>query len=123
MNKTKLFASYQVNDDKLSKSEEKEVLRYLNKNISKFDIVIVSDYGHGFITSKIASLISKRSKFLSLNTQINSSNIGFHSLNKYQKSDLIIINEKELRYELRNKDKDLNSLIKELCKIKRLNQL
>ena len=63
LNKTKLFASYQVNDDKLSKSEEKEVLRYLNKNISKFDVVIVSDYGHGLL-AEIASLISKRSKFI-----------------------------------------------------------
>lgn len=117
-NNIKLFAAYKVNDNAISNSEENEVLKYLDKNLPKFDIVIVSDYGHGFITSKIASLISKKSKFLSLNTQINSSNIGYHSLNKYQKSDLILINEKELRYELRDKYSNLNSLIKKLCQFK-----
>ncbi len=120
LNKTKLFASYQVNDTKISKAEENEVLKYLNTELPKFDLVIVSDYGHGFITSNIASLISRKAKFLSLNTQINSSNIGFHSLNKYHKSDLIVINEKELRYELRDKDKDLKILIKKLSTVKKV---
>ena len=39
------------------------------------------------ITPKIAKFISNKKKFLSLNAQINSTNIGLHNINKYKKID------------------------------------
>ena len=38
----------------------------LMKNIKKFDLVIVSDYGHGLISKK-CEIITKHSKFIALN--------------------------------------------------------
>jgi rfaE bifunctional protein kinase chain/domain/rfaE bifunctional protein nucleotidyltransferase chain/domain len=109
----KTLGVYSLNDENLEPSQEKVVLNHL-KNIKKYDLVIVADYGHGFITKKIANLISKTSPFLSLNAQINSSNSGFHSLNKYSKCDSIIINESELRHEMRSRQGDLRKLMLEL---------
>ena len=104
---------YSLNDENLQPSQEKVVLNHL-KNIKKYDLVIVADYGHGFITEKIANLISKNSPFFSLNAQINSSNSGFHSLKKYSKCDSIIINESELRHEMRSRQGDLKKLMLKL---------
>jgi rfaE bifunctional protein kinase chain/domain/rfaE bifunctional protein nucleotidyltransferase chain/domain len=110
----KVLGVYQLNDDALDFNNEKKFQKIISKNISKFDLVVISDYGHGLISNKTARLISKKSKFLALNAQINAANIGFHSLNKYKNVDCIIINEKEIRYELRNRDGDIKVLMKKL---------
>ena len=91
-------------------------MKYLSKNLNKFDLVIISDYGHGFITDKISKLISIKSKKVVINAQVNANNQGQHTLEKYKKSLCVIINESEMRSELRDKDGDLKFLIKKLSK-------
>ena len=76
----------------------------------------MSDYGHGLISDNTAKLIVKKSKFSAVNTQLNSSNLGFHVISKYLGANLITINETEMRHELRNKTEDRLSLIKILSK-------
>ena len=88
------------------------MLKYINSH----DLVIVSDYGHGLISDNTAKLIVKKSKFVAVNTQLNSSNLGFHVISKYLGANLITINETEMRHELRNKTDDRVSLIKILTK-------
>ena len=56
--------------------------------------------------------MSKNSNFFSLNAQINSANAGFHPLDKHFSANCLIINETELRYELRNRDENIEKLIK-----------
>ena len=89
---------------------------YLDELIPKHDLVIVSDYGHGFISRKTANHISKKSIFTSLNAQINAANIGYHTMNNYRNIDCAIINETELRHELRNKESSVETLMKQLSK-------
>ena len=48
-----------------------------------------------------------KNKKIYLNTQINSSNIGLHTIKKYQNIFCAIINESELRFEFRAKTKIL----------------
>ena len=73
---TKMLGVYNINDQQLNKIDENKVLNILKKNISKFDLVIISDYGHGFLTKKISSFISKNAKNISVNCQINANNNG-----------------------------------------------
>ena len=75
-------------------------------------MVIVSDYGHGFISNKSANLICKKSKFLALNAQVNAANVGYHSMRNYKNVDCVIINEKEIRHEMRDKNRKIDSLMK-----------
>jgi bifunctional ADP-heptose synthase (sugar kinase/adenylyltransferase) len=110
----KVLGVYQFNDEPLDLNDEKKFKKIISENIHKYDLVIVSDYGHGLISKKTANLISKKSKFLALNAQINAANIGFHSLNKYKNVDCTIINEKEIRYEFRNRDGSIKDLMKKL---------
>jgi len=75
------------------------------------------------ISKKNADLISKKSNFLSLNTQMNASNKGYHSVSKYKNYNFLIINENELRYELRDRSsnlKVLSSLISKKNNIKKV---
>ena len=63
------------------------------------------------------------SKFVSVNAQINSANIGLHSLQKYHSPNLILINENELRFELKNKSQNIKFLMKELIYLYKCNFL
>ena len=114
--KTKIIGIYDLNDDLISKNEELFFYNLLKKNIDNFDLIIVADYGHGIITEKIRKLILKSSDKIFLNTQINSFNRGYHTVLKYKKMNTLVINEGELRYELRDKHSAIPNLVKNLSK-------
>lgn len=116
INKTKIFGVYSLNDQPLDKDQEKQLNSKIIKLIKSHDLVIVSDYGHGLISDKTAKLIINKSKFVAVNTQLNSSNLGFHVISKYIGANFITINETEMRHELRNKIENRVSLIKTLSK-------
>ena len=114
--KTKIIGIYDLNDDLISKKEESFFYNSLKKNIDNFDLIIVADYGHGIITEKTRKLILKNSDKIFINTQINSFNRGYHTVLKYKKMNTLVINEGELRYELRDKHSKIPNLVKNLSK-------
>jgi rfaE bifunctional protein kinase chain/domain len=116
INKTKIFGVYSLNDQPLDRDQESKLNRKIQKLIKNHDLVIVSDYGHGLISDKTAKLIVKKSKFVAVNTQLNSTNLGFHVISKYIGANFITINETEMRHELRNKTEHRLPLIKTLSK-------
>ena len=63
-----------------------------NQLIKKHDLIVVSDYGHGFIDDEFAKQIIN-SKYISLNAQVNAVNVGYHS-SKYSKANVLVINER-----------------------------
>ena len=101
-NNKKLFQTANLGVSKVDKKNEKKILNYLRKNIKKFDHVIVHDFGHGLFTNKIIKFVQNNSKFLSINTQTNSSNIGYNYITKYSKADYISIDEPEARLALQD---------------------
>ena len=68
------------------------------------------------MTENIAKFLCKNSKFLIINAQSNAANTGFSSIKKYRNFDALIINERELREELRNKDEKIEHLMKQISK-------
>lgn len=116
INSTKILGVYSYGVDKISKKNENALIKKLRKKIKNYDVVIVSDYGHGLITEKLSKFIMKNSKFLSVNAQLNATNLGYHTISKYNLSDLLIINENELRHEMRDKESNLDYLIIKLSK-------
>jgi len=116
VSKNKIFGVYSLNDELLNKKDEILFKKIVEKEIRKYDIVVVSDYGHGLISDGLAKLLCKKSKFLALNAQANASNIGYHTIQKYHNVDCVVMNETELRHELRDKNEKLNILIKRLAK-------
>ena len=116
VSKSKNLGVYSLNDSELNKKNEDQFHKYLDELIPDYDLVIISDYGHGFISSGTAKRISKQSVFTSLNAQINAANIGSHTMNNYCDIDCTIINETELRHELRDRESNHRDLMKQLSK-------
>jgi bifunctional ADP-heptose synthase (sugar kinase/adenylyltransferase) len=106
---------YSINDETLSGKDEKKLISIILHEIKKHDLVIVADYGHGLISKKMAQEIIKHSPYTALNAQINAANSSYHTMDKYEKVECVIINESELRHEFRNRDGDLDELMKTLA--------
>lgn len=115
-NNRKLFEICFLDDDLLSPDEEKPILKYLEKNIRKYDLVVVSDFGHGMITKKIINLLCTRAKCLAINVQTNSANIGFNLVTKYPRADFVCIDQQELRFATGEKFGEITSLVKKVQK-------
>ncbi|MDC1169946.1 PfkB family carbohydrate kinase [Candidatus Pelagibacter sp.] len=113
----KIVGFYNFDDSIMDNISKKKLKKILTLNIKRYDVVIVANYGHGLIDDEMANLISNKSKFLVVNSQINAANIFHHSLNMFKKSTCTIINEGELRHEMRDKHSNIELLMKKLCKI------
>lgn len=103
-------------DEKIDLDDSKthlilDKLKSLNK---KYDLIICSDFGNGFLNEKIRNNLSKYTKFLAVNTQINSGNRGFHTINKYKKCDMIALNEPESRLAVHDKTSPLEIIAKKI---------
>ena len=114
----KLFSVYKMNDKPVFGKHENKIINFLKKNLSKFDLVIVTDFGHGFISEKIIQTIKTKSKFLCVNAQSNSANYGFNIISKYKKSDYACIDLPEAKLAIKNRFKDPAEIIlKEIPKV------
>jgi rfaE bifunctional protein kinase chain/domain len=110
IDRKKVLGVYSINDDLLKENEEDKFIESFDKLSKEHDLVIISDYGHGIITSKIANHISKAEKFVSLNAQVNAANIGTHNIRKYKDINCLIINETELQHEMRQREGDAQKM-------------
>ncbi len=118
----KMFGSYLLPDEiqfefyRLLKSD-------IKKTLKKVDHIIIADYGHNLLPKTISDLLIKSKKFVSVNCQINSSNISHQNLSKYSNIDLFVINESELRYDLRDKFTKIENLMKIFSKNQKIKNL
>jgi len=123
ISKSKSLGVYSINDSQMNNENQTQLHAYLDDLIPKHDLVIISDYGHGFLSRETAKKISKLSIFKSLNAQINAANIGYHTMNNYRNIDCAIINETELRHELRDRETSVEKLMKELSSSLQVNNM
>ena len=79
----------------------------------------MNDFSHGLVTKNVFNQLKKNTSFLSSNSQVNSSNYGFYSMKNFNNIDCSI-NEREIRYELRDKTSDIKDIMKKLSKSKKL---
>jgi len=107
VDRKKVLGVYSINDDVLKENEEDKFIESFDKLSKEHDLVIVSDYGHGIVTPRIAEHISNSEKFVSLNAQVNAANIGTHNIRKYKDINCLIINETELQHEMRQREGDV----------------
>ena len=110
--KNKIFGSYNMNDSVINKSDESKFLNLIKNNIKKNDIVILLDYGHGLISKKVLKFVTKNSKFLCINKQLNSFNKNKYKLDQLIEADLFSIQESELRFHFKDQDTDILKLSK-----------
>ena len=114
INKNKILGIYDINDELVSRKEQVQIQIQLSKFKNKYDHIIVLDYGHGFISEQIAKKINSLSKSISLNAQLNAANLGLHTINNYKNIETVVINEMEMRLEMRDRYSSINTLLKKL---------
>jgi rfaE bifunctional protein nucleotidyltransferase chain/domain len=103
-----------MNDNPIPKEQENEIVKYLKDIISDFDLVIVSDFGHGFLGKTLVDFICNHSKYLAINVQTNSANTGFNLVSKYARADYVSIDEPEIRLAAHEKHLNLNEVMKQI---------
>ena len=106
----KMFEVYYMDDSPLTLREKEKILKEVQVHITQADLVIVNDFGHGFIFDDLIKLICKESKFLTVNTQTNSGNRGFNYISKYSKANYVVIDEPEFRLAAQDKHTEITKL-------------
>lgn len=110
---TKLIEIYDMDDSELPDEVSDAMCQMLSKRARDFDLVLVSDFGHGAITKAVVDALCTHAPFLAVNTQANAGNRGFHTITRYPRADYACIAEHELRLETRDARNDLRPLLEQ----------
>jgi len=87
---------------------------YDSLDIGSYDLVIVTDFGHGAITPHLIGKLTDEAKFLAVNAQTNSTNFGFNLVTKFPRADFMVIDELEARLAAHDRDSDIERVINRL---------
>lgn len=106
----KLFEINYLNDNFVNKDLELSVLDYLKLKTPEYDLVLISDFGHGFVTPKIFQTIESISKKIAVNTQTNGANVGYNLITKYHNPNYVCLDEIEIRLAAQEKYKPIEEI-------------
>ncbi len=79
---TKYFSVNYIDDQPPAPEQVDAVLRTIEKEISRVDLVVVADFGHGVMQNAVRDFVQAKAGFLALNCQTNSNNHGFNIINR-----------------------------------------
>lgn len=103
----KLLSLNYMNITPPSKRVQELVRRRVAEEIRKYDLVVVSDFGHGLLEEELRDYIQKESKYLALNCQTNSHNYSFNVINKkYDRADCFTLDQQEISLACGSRDID-----------------
>jgi len=111
----KLFEVHFMDGDLPPGSVSQEACDYLDSCIKDYDVVVVGDYGHGFLGKDIIDVLCAKARFLAVNAQTNSANIGFNLITKYPRADYFCIDEPEIRLATHDNISQVSDLISEVA--------
>ncbi|MBM4134957.1 MAG: adenylyltransferase/cytidyltransferase family protein [Nitrospira sp.] len=113
---SKVLEIYEMNDALLNENESDEICGVLEACLPRYDVVIAADFGHGLMSPPVVDVLVNRARFLSVNTQINAANVGFHTISKYNRADYICVHEGEIRLDHRDRHADVKALVAALSR-------
>lgn len=87
----------------------------LQEKIKDYDVVILCDFGHGLVDETVMDIIQKNAKFLAINCQTNSSNLGENLITKYYRADLFALDQRELKLAMSNYQRCEEAALKALA--------
>lgn len=83
-------------------------------DIGEYDLVVVTDFGHGAVTPDLIKRLTKEARFLAVNAQTNSTNFGFNLITKFPRADFVVVDEVEARLAAHDKESDIEDVILKL---------
>lgn len=111
----KLFEICFLNGDAFPDELEQKIYNHLDKSLPQYDLVLITDFGHGLMTPKLIDLVCRKAKFLAVNAQSNSANLGYNLITKYPHVDFICIDEPEARLALHDRTSDIEDITKKIA--------
>lgn len=112
--KHKLFEVIEIKDRPLSREIEEQLIAAIEKEQGQADLCLVADFGHGVLTNRIIQTIENSSKYLAINVQTNSANLGYNLLTKYNACDYFSIDKGEAHLAVHDKFGDTAQIQSEL---------
>lgn len=112
----KMFEVSFLDDLDLPETVNREIERHLARTLQEYDLVLVADYGHGFLGRNLVQLLSAESRFLAVNAQTNSANAGYNLITKYPRADYVCIDEPEVRLATHDRVSSVEDLIRRIAK-------
>lgn len=91
----KLFEVYFMDDAPLTGYLQQELNALITKIAPKADVVIATDFGHGLLAASSIKQLTSKSRFLAVNAQSNSANLGYNLITKYPRADYVCIDAPE----------------------------
>jgi cytidyltransferase-like protein len=111
----KFFEISFYNDAPPPQEVQDEMFAAVAELISQVDLVLVADFGHGLMNRPLVELVSEKARFLAVNAQVNSINLGYNLITKYPRADYVSIDEEETRMACQDRFSPLETLIPTLA--------
>jgi rfaE bifunctional protein nucleotidyltransferase chain/domain len=111
----KLFEVYFMNDEPLTPDVQRDVDRTIAEMAPDYDVVICADFGHGLVAQSSIDALTSNSRFLAVNTQSNSANLGYNLITKYKRADYICIDAPEVRLAMSDRLSNVGDLARRLA--------
>ena len=112
--KQKIFEINHINDDDISEKLESDVVDYIKSVVHEYDLILVSDFGHGFITDNLIDKIEEFPVKLAVNAQTNGANAGYNLITKYKNTHFICLDAPEARLATQEKHAEVENVARKL---------
>jgi bifunctional ADP-heptose synthase (sugar kinase/adenylyltransferase) len=112
----KIFEINYINTEDVKDECESKILEYLEGKIPEYDIVLISDFGHGLVTDKMIRIVERLSKRLAVNTQTNGANAGYNLITKYNSPNFICLDVPEARLATQDKSSRVEVIAEKILK-------
>jgi rfaE bifunctional protein nucleotidyltransferase chain/domain len=109
----KLFEVYYMDDSFLSGQLEQSFAQTIRDRAKDYDLVIVTDFGHGLVTDRSIEALTESASFLAVNAQSNSANHGYNLVTRYPRADYVCIDAPEAKLAVADKFGDLSRIASE----------
>lgn len=113
----KLFEVNYLSNAHISEDLEKGIIEYLNSEIPKYDVILISDFGHGLITNKILQTIERCGKKFCVNAQTNGANFGYNMITRYHNPFFVCLDEPEVRLSAQERYADIEDVAKDVARV------
>lgn len=110
----KLFEVCFLDGEALRPEIDDQIAAHLDQILPQYDLVLITDFGHGLMSRRLIELVCKKSRFLAVNAQSNSANVGYNLVTKYPRADYICVDAPEAQLALHDRVSNLDLITRQL---------